>query len=494
MALAYNPPGVNVEELFSPTVAPLLAASALVGIVGLAQGYQTGTAQAVFTPNGGAKTITAPAGSIFQKVDTDTTFELVRDVLSPTAGEAGTGEYVEADDFTVTLDTDKKVATITPVTDVDLDDLGATVAVTYRYVADKYYTATRLDSLSAVEARYGRAFNDTGVETPLSAACSIAFENGAPSIVVQPLFKIVSDVRTQPTVSEARSIGPWQDTFIGLRDIEDVNVIVPSFTGDSTDHAAQLAILQTAQDHVRYMQLQGEYLIVVCGEEAVTAANLQTTAANLATRGDVAGEQTVVVSPARFGRALPNGTQVTIGGQYVAAAIAGMLAARPVYQPLTRKTVSGFATIEDARDKAAKNADAAAGLLVVEAKGANLQVRHGLTVDNTSTARRELSVVRAKHRMIESIRDTIDTQIIGTVPANGSAPMVVKNAVIGVLELLRQHRELVDYNGVQARTLTNDPTTVEVRFNYLPAFPLNYVNVIFSLDLSSGETTTSIGT
>lgn len=494
MAVAYNPPGVNVEELFSPTVTPLLAASAQVCVAGLAQGYQTATVQVTFAPGGDPEIITAPAGSIFQKVDTNQSFEIVRDVLSPTAGEGGTGEYVEATDFAAVLNVAKDQFTITPTADTDLDTIGATASITYRYVPEKYYTATRLDSLSAVQARYGQAFDATGVVTPLSAAASLAFENGAPSVVIQPLFKIINtDERAQPTPVEAEGIGPWQSTFIGLRDIEDVNVIVPAFDGSDLDHAAQLALLQTAQDHVRYMQLQGQYLVVVCGEEGVAATDLQATATNLRTRGDVAAEQTVVVSPSRYGRSLPTGTTVIVGGQLVAAGVAGMIAARPVSTPLTRKAVSGFVSIEDSRDKAAKDADAAVGLMVIETKGANLQVRHGLTVDNTSTARRELSVVRAKHRMIESIRDTVDTQIVGTVPADGSAPFVVKNAIIGVLELLRQRRELVDYTGVESRVLTNDPTTVEVRFNYLPAFPLNYVNVIFSLDLSTGSTATTIG-
>jgi len=95
--------------------------------------------------------------------------------------------------------------------------------------------------------------------------------------------------------------------------------------------------------------------------------------------------------------------------------------------------------------------------------------------------------------MIESLRQTIDTQIIGSVPADGNAPFLVKNAVIGVLEALRGTAELVDYQGVQARTLVGDPTTVEVRFSYLPAFPLNFVHIVFSVDLT-GATTIDLNT
>jgi hypothetical protein len=58
-----------------------------------------------------------------------------------------------------------------------------------------------------------------------------------------------------------------------------------------------------------------------------------------------------------------------VGGQYVAAALAGMLASYAVSTPLTRKPVSGFNGVNDFRSRQDKNDDAASGLLVVEQKG-----------------------------------------------------------------------------------------------------------------------------
>jgi hypothetical protein len=95
--------------------------------------------------------------------------------------------------------------------------------------------------------------------------------------------------------------------------------------------------------------------------------------------------------------------------------------------------------------------------------------------------------------MIESVRDTLENQVIGKVIADGRAPAIVAAAVGSVLEQLKSVGDLVDYQDIQARTLTLDPTTVEVRYSYKPAFPLNYINIAFSIDLS-GDSDTSVTT
>jgi hypothetical protein len=44
----------------------------------------------------------------------------------------------------------------------------------------------------------------------------------------------------------------------------------------------------------------------------------------------------------------------------------------------------------------------------------------------------------------------------------------------------------VDYSGVEAKLVSLDPTTIQVRFSYRPSFPLNYVDVKFSIDMTAG--------
>jgi hypothetical protein len=514
MATVYTPPGVSVEELTSPSVTASLANPTTVCLVGVARGYQLATQQVVFPTGTNAVTLTLLEGQAFLKVGTTQTFVSAKDAIDPTAGATDLSGYDEGDDFTATVSTDKRTVTVTPVTDGALDTDGGTVNFVYRYVPNDYFEAIRLDSLAAIESRFGSAYSDdlTGIGSPLSYAAAIAFENGASDLALQPLFVLTdpavpTSVRLQPDATAAAAVSNWDATFRSLRGYEDINIIVPivgqsaTGVGDTT----QLNIIETLQDHINFMKTQTQYIIGVVGEDSskdianATATTLRNHATVIRGRyGGALADQMVYVSPSRFTRVLPsnNSVSLTVGGQYVAAAIAGMVAARPVTATLTRKQVNNFNGVSETRTLQDKNADASAGLMVIEQKGLAVQVRHAITTSNLNTASRELSVVRAKHRMIESIFDVINTQIIGEVPADNDAPTVVRMAIAGVLELLATAREIVDYSDIEARTLDGDPTVVEARFSYRPAFPLNYVHIVFSIDLTSADLTvdTSIDT
>lgn len=495
MALAYRQPGVTVEEVVTPSITPLLAAPALVCLVGKAQGYQTRTDQFVLS---GTTAVALPGLGDATLLDVLS----VKDALDPSKGASDGSGYTETTDYT----TQTSSGTITRVGTGAIAD-GRLVNVTYQYVSDDYFLPVRCYDLGTVESRYGASLtpDGTAINSTLSYAASIAFENGASSVVCQPLFTRgtpgdPSTPQHQPSDTEAAAISSWGDTLYSLRDIEDINIVVP-VVGQSAPNvgdATLLSIFQTVQDHIYFMKQQDQYIVGLFGEDSSTnnavaqKSAIQQHAGILRGRygGDVA-EQSVLINVSKFTRSLPAYAQsITLGAQYAAAALSGMLASRPVSSALTRKAVSGFISVADPRSMQEKNEDAAAGLLVIESKGGAVIVRHSITLDQTNAARRELSVVRAKHRMIESVRDTLDRQVVGQIIADGNAPGIVRQTVIGVLELLRQSRDLVDYTGVDARLLSLDPTTIQVRFSYRPSFPLNYVDIQFSIDMSNGTITT----
>lgn len=391
---------------------------------------------------------------------------------------------------------------------------GESLTVNFKYTPDDYWNTKIFTDTTSIEARFGNKYNSTqtAVNSPLSLAASIAFENGATSIAIQPVFYQGTDnVKRQPTNTEIASTDyTWTKTLTALRSAENIGVIIP-VVGQATNYgfadgatallndSTQLAILRAVQAHIAYQQdpnnYNNQWMVGIFGEDATDTTGTYAADATITThvaslQSAYAGkynQQTVLVSPAAFAKTTPNGNVIRLGGQYVASAIAGMLVSRSVSSSLTRKNIIGFDSVKNIKSKSAKISDSASGLFVIEQKGDNLiQVRHAITTDITSTANSELSVIRAKHRVVNSVTRTIDEQIIGNVVADNNAPYVIASAITGVLNRMVDDKEIVGFSDVQAKTLSLNPTTVEIRFSYRPAFPINLIQVGFSIDLTTG--------
>lgn len=490
---SYVPPGVTVSEVVDPSISPILNTAATICLVGLAKGTITKTDAVTLS---GETAVTLPGVETTDVMTTGSILSVV-DAIEPAKSEAlENGTYASGAKGYIF---EKTAHTIKRGSESEIP-AGHTVYVTYTYTPADYFLPIRMSSMADIVNRFGDIYDTTGTEinSPLSYAASLCFENGAQEVVLQPLFYNNSGTKEQPSTEKAALAATWASNFENLRDINSINLLVP-VVGQSqsgVSDAIQLQIIQAAQDHAKFMKNQQQYIMVISGEDSSTSssvgqmATLRTHAVTLAGRyNEEMAEQTVAVSPSKFYRYTPTAeaTQIAVGGQYMAAAVAGMIASRNVSASLTRKVVSGFSGVGERRTLADKNSDAASGLLVIEAKGGAIQIRHGITINTAGgSAKREISVVRAKHVVAESVQETIETQIIGQVIADGDAPLIVRSAVISVLEELRNADDIVDYSDVQAVTSSLDPTEIDVRFSYRPAFPVNYVNVTFSLDLTTG--------
>lgn len=366
-----------------------------------------------------------------------------------------------------------------------------TVRVTYNATPSDYWLPTRCFSQFDVESKYGAAFDSAGnVLNAVSFAASLAFSNGANSVIVQALFT-EGTPRTQPS----GSVTDWENTLVNLRGIEDINVIVPIITagGLSTNDSQNLSILQAVQNHCAYMAAQQNQLVMaICGEDSTsgTLASADTLQAHaLALGASDYAEDIVLLSPGSYQFANPvTGVASNMGGQFVAACVAGMLARYPVQTPLTRKPVNSVISVNETRTETDKDTDAGAGLLVVEAKRGRIQVRDAITTSQVSQAARQLSVVRAKHWMMENVRQALEDQVVGQILLDDQANFRVQLVVTGELELMVTQGAIVSYDQIQVSRDPNDATAMQVRFSYLPAFPLNRVGVQFSIDSSTGVT------
>lgn len=344
-------------------------------------------------------------------------------------------------------------------------DSGDTVFVQYQYADEEYYLPTFFENFSDVIAKYGAPFDEVGqINSELSFGVNVAVINGAGQFVCVAI----------PEDGDTADIGLALNKLLDEEDIDIVTVL----DGSATTLTALAAHTTAAYNNKRFR-------IGIAGRdgvaETVSATGLRTNASALA------NENIQVVSPAVF--TYYNGAlnkDVQVGGQYMAAALAGMMAARPPMEPLTRRSVAGFSGVE-ARTPNAKNSDAAAGLTVIESKAGVLRVRHSISTSNTDINKREISVTLAKYDMLVDVMYALDTEVIGHYYADESASININSVVSQVLTRKVQLGYIQDFQGLIVRPVSGDPTTFNVEWQYKPTYPINNISISFSININTGS-------
>lgn len=491
-------------------ISPILASPNDVLLVGPTLGYQTYTEKVTLTTAGtqvklpflATLNANSPGSANLVKIGAASPIVSVNNYASPL--EKG---YKETTDYTVGSNSIGISASGSSITN------NTVVLVTYTWVPSTYYFPQRFESIGAIEQAYGSSLDSTGttINSPLSFAAAVCLANGSGSVILQPLFKNESDPpgpttpKLQPTAAQIMETSSWSDSLeLSQGYVENVDFVVPIVGQSMTDgsDAAQLAIYQQIQKYLVSIGQDEVYAIAIFGDDssASTTVAQQNTIRSNATAlkssyGGVLNQQMVYVNTSNFQIALPNSSASTpanflaVGGQYMAAAVAGAISGRPISSSMTRKSLTGFTSVLDSRTLANKNADAEKGLLVVEQIGGNVRVRHGITLDSTTAARSEISVVRAKFNLISSIKATLEDQIIGQIIADANSPFVVRSAIAAVLSALQSRGAILDYSQINAEISGINPTIITASFSYRPAFTLNYINISFSLDLTAQTVT-----
>jgi hypothetical protein len=361
---------------------------------------------------------------------------------------------------------------------------GQSVRVNYHYADSAYYDAVRVGDYELVKQLYGEPFNPTtgAITSPLSMAAKVAFENGAQELV------LVATLGTTTVV-----VADIVSAYTKIATLHEVGIVVPILEGVSAGSDIQQAATDLAV-HCAQAADGGYFRIGIIGAD-----------------NSFVGDPTTIATAANSARVMaawPNkllyynsyaAQAVEIGGQYLAAAYAGRLAAGDVQEGLTRKGITSFAGIASSAlqtmTKSNKDAWSNGGVAVVELTRQNtLIVRHGTSTLTSTTANREISVTRAKDLMVRLIQDTVDvSQLIGS-PLTSISVAQIKSIVGGVLESCVASGAIVSYTGLVGRVQPGDPQVIEIKFQYRPAWPLNYILVSFSIDTTTGVTEFGAGT
>jgi hypothetical protein len=481
----YNPPGVSVSELTTQSVTPGLSPAGVIAIVGevpdaLAHTSASFSKSLTSSTSGTNVTLSEVPANATDVSLISVTYVAANGVTTDIPSTGSSLKYT----FTWSLGNAPQIKLLKG----DGSDATYTVTLRINYTPANYFSPTLIRAYTDAENLYGLPLESgVGVSCPLTLGVKFAFENGARTVYALPI-----------ATADASDGAAWNDALNTLHSVPGLSIVVPVLSNSDNQTDIFAAVQEFQKTAAETYQNQ---VFTVLGEDgtgqdfATGVESLRTEAAAIrgASTGATYGKQAALVSPARFTRAVDPNNSYVLGGQYLAAAVGGMLAGRLPSRSITRQSVVGVSAIEY-RSRPDLDDDAGSGLLVVYPNNGINQVRHSKTVDLGPSYDTEVSVVRAKGRMISSIRQTLEDQIIGQTIADDLAPATVTSAVVGILQLLQTAGEIVGFQDVQARLVTSDPTQMDVRFSYRPSFPLNYINVGFSINLAAATATLNTAT
>jgi len=178
---------------------------------------------------------------------------------------------------------------------------------------------------------------------------------------------------------------------------------------------------------------------------------------------------------------LGNSTEYLVGGEFLAAAVAGrdVSPAFDVAEPLTKKPIVGFSRLFRRLDSVTSAQTANAGITLLEEAGAGIDVKFGLTTDVSSVLTRTPSIIRTKDFIQRGVRSILSPYI-------GTKLLIqriseVENTLTSYLASLQQAQIITAFNNVSAKQDPNDPTILNVEAFYSPVFPLLWIVVTFNL-------------
>lgn len=466
----YNAPGVFTESIAGPVLGTLSSTPNAIGIFGDSIRYLSDV-ETIEIPTD--TNVTTPAPSVaLRRLGVDGTSVKVYDPASGTT-------YIEDTDYTLvsvagsdsgsTRDDTYKIQRVI----AGALDANTRVEVSYQYTENSYFEPVRFYDNDDVEDFYGKPFDaDGNIVSELSLASRFAFLNGASSVICVA----VDAAGTTPTTTE------YATALEKLSEEQDVAIVVAANGGD--------ALHSYIKAHVDAASSQSyERRAIVGRDGSVTAVS---SSDRITSAKAIANKRVAHVSPATVSYYNSDmGAAQTIGGHFLAAALAGLSLSASAAQPLTRRQVQGFYEIPESMTNTQKNLEAEAGLLIVEkSRLGGIRVRHGVTTDPTTILTREWSITGQEDAMAYRIRDALDADgIIGSVISDLTL-INVKASADAALQGLVGDGTILSYRDLKVRQLASSPDVIEVRYEWQAAVPLNYIVVRYSVSVTTGETTT----
>jgi hypothetical protein len=371
------------------------------------------------------------------------------------------------------------------------------ISANYNYPTALYGQLYTFTNFNDVQTAFGPAFTYnqlTGtsvVNSPNTLAAYLAFLNGS---------QVVSCMNI--TAVSGGTTGEFMAAIQSTTNTTGIDIIVPLKFDNaySTSGGTNGSLFYSLQGFLNAQAAQSVYQRAFIGLDGTvgngSTQNLintcQAITSNLnSSRMSLMAPQTLGYNPATNGNAGTVTGITTIDGYYLAAAAAGLLSGQStVATPITNKYVQGFAGIPNQISVSDSNTLQSFGTTVVrQDRFGNITVRQGLTTNTTNWLTQEISISAIGDQLAKNLTNGINSaNIIGS-PLTPVTLASLQSTVGSLLTDAKNSGLITAYNGVTYSQNPNNPTQVNVRFQYSPTIPLNYVSVVFSINSSTGTIT-----
>jgi hypothetical protein len=469
----YLVPGVYVQAVQSATPSIANLASDVIAIVGPAQGWIQHT---------DAMTISGTTAKPLSQQGIEQSSIVVTDVNGVV--QAPSGYVISQTGTAPNTTTTIMLASGSPMTTT------ATYFITYSFTDANYYSPQVFSDQNTLFNVFGQPFTTAGgVASAISLAGMLALQ-GASQVVIMPTTD-TAGVATRTGLSSA---------YVALEPINGIDLIVPLPVGMMGTVGAPGDVINVASDLSAHCDMMSAPGVGYTRNGLVGYETGVTVAPDLAA-ASVGDMRIMMVWPNSFGYYNSQANQTfNVGGYYAAAKMAAMLASQPVSVGLTRKTISGFAGIPNSvlstMTMPYKNQLSAAGVAVIEpAPGTGaLWCRHGTTTNPANNVTREFSLVRCSDAILQEFQNTYNQAAIIGDPITSALLTTINNLAVAALEYLMGNNVIAGYTQPSVVQNNFSPDVVDVTFGYSPMYPLNYLNVTYSISQTTGTVTPATAT
>lgn len=358
---------------------------------------------------------------------------------------------------------------------------GDTYYVSYKYhKAEIDYMPKIFFDYDTVVAQYGNydVTATSKVINSLSLGAEIALTNGVvPIVCVQA--KNDSDYEMKIAVDKL---------VRELPGVNNINVVIPLTTSQEVaayvaKHVDLMSSYEFGKERMAYFGAYPSQLIT----KNPTA--LDKTIGMSETAKSYANERIVFVTPGALTktiRDLRTGkyNNRTLPACYAAVAVSSLGLVNDPAEPLTNKTIGGFNQLVDLYTEAEKNFLAGAGCLVLEQRGSNIRVRHGITTSTEEVNSSEITLIQIKDYVIEACRQVCGDLYVG----RKNMPSILSDVNYTISNILNQfvsQQILLGFSGLTVKRNADNPTQIDVRFEIEAVYPLNYISITFGFSANS---------